>query len=298
MADPLAELKYGVRVETSWNGQRVEVPYLCTNCSSRDQARAALMDVAPSAVLGYPTASGTSAILTLTDTRLEEIPGEGKAWNAWAIYSIAAGAVKTTGEDAFGFETGGSTQTIAQALRHISTTAAAGATTTTNHQGAINVSGDGDVSGVSIPTPAFRFTITMYKSKASVTQTYLENLYKCTGKVNSDSLTVKCNGVNMSFADGELLLEGASGGLRGNQDWEITLRFAASPNVTDVCANWAAAVKPATAVPKKGWEYVWIYYEEFYDATATPPRRIKRPQTINVEQIFETTAFSVLALPS
>ena len=236
--------------------------------------------------------------LTLTDTRIEEIPGEGKAWNAWAIYTIVqATAFRATGENVFQFDTGGNTQQVVQAIKHGATVSCAGATSTPDFKGAINVNGDGDIGGVSVPSPAFRFSITLYKAKSQVNQAYLEGLYKATGKVNSADIVVRCNGESMSFAAGELLLEGASGGLRGNEDWEITLRFAASPNVADVCADWDPSVKPAAAVPKKGWEYAWVYYEEFYDQSSSPPRRVKRPQTVNIEQVYYTTPFAALGLP-
>ena len=116
-----------------------------------------------------------------------------------------------------------------------------------------------------------------------------------TTPANSAATTVTVNGVALNFAAGELLYEGASGGMRGYTDWEITFRLAASPNSTDVCANWPASVKPTAAVPKKGWEYAWIEYQTQWDANAHTMAR--KPIAVHVEQVYLTADFTALNIP-
>ena len=110
----------------------------------------------------------------------------------------------------------------------------------------------------------------------------------------SGPIRVTINGFPMLFAAGELLLEGVSGGIRGNQDFEITFRLAASPNVADVCADWDSSVKPASAVPKKGWEYAWVSYLPDVDTTAAAI--VRKPLAIYIEQVYRTAAYSGLGI--
>lgn len=303
MATAVAKDKYGVRFDVGMNGQRTEVPYQVFDALNNQEACTAILAVAPATIAGYSTTMGTFPVLPLTEIRMDELPtrnGETPnktSWTGWAVYSVGGGITRKTGETSATFETGGGTQHITQAISHVSTSACNGATSTPNFKGAINVNGEGDVGGCDIQTPIFRLSMTMYKTKASVTPTYIANLYNLTGTVNDGSVTIQVEGQALTFLQHELLLEGASGGLRGNGDWEITLRLAGSPSIADVCASWDAAIKPASAVPKKGWEYAWVYFEEFYDETVSPPRRVKRPQTVNIERVYQEKGFGVLGLP-
>jgi len=64
------------------------------------------------------------------------------------------------------------------------------------------------------------------QKRPDVTPAYKTTLFALTGTVNS--------GAFEGFAAGEVLFLGASGSKRGEEDWEITYRFAASPNATDI----------------------------------------------------------------
>ncbi len=57
-----------------------------------------------------------------------------------------------------------------------------------------------------------------------MTGAYKSTLFFLTACVNSDGFK--------GFAPGEVLFLGASGTQRGQEDWEITFKFAASPNAT------------------------------------------------------------------
>lgn len=82
------------------------------------------------------------------------------------------------------------------------------------------------MAGIDIAVPVYNFTETHYINNALVTENYKLALFQLTGRVN--------NAEFKSFAMGELLFLGASGSRRGKSDWEITFRFAASPNVANL----------------------------------------------------------------
>jgi len=80
------------------------------------------------------------------------------------------------------------------------------------------------------------------------------------------------------FAAGECLFLGAAGSKRGSGDWEITYRFAASPNVTNL------TIGDITGINKKGWEYLWVRYSDSEDAVAKA--LVKKPVAVYIEQVY------------
>jgi len=81
---------------------------------------------------------------------------------------------------------------------------------------------------------------------------------------------------------------GASGSKRGDADWEITFRFAASPNRTNF------QVGPITVAAKKGWEYLWVRYADAEDATVKV--LVKRPVAAYVEKVYPDGSFAALGI--
>lgn len=182
---------------------------------------------------------------------------------------------KETGESSFSFDTGGVTSHITQSLATVSRHAPSGMAP--DCQGAIGVSTD-SVEGTDITVPVYNFTETHYLEIAAVTGAYKAALFHLTGKVNNTSFK--------GFAVGEVLFLGASGSQRGADDWEITYRFAASPNVTGL------AVGPITGIAKKGWEYLWVRYADAEDQNIL----VKQPIAAYVEQVYELGDFSALGI--
>lgn len=183
---------------------------------------------------------------------------------------------KDTGESSFSFDTGGGTQHITQSLQTIGSYAPPGKNAP-SFQGAIGVTTD-SVEGTDVTVPVYSFTETHYISGALVTPAYKAALFFLTGKVNGATFK--------GFAAGEVLFLGASGSQRGADDWEITYRFAASPNVTGL------AVGPITGIGKKGWEYLWVRYADAEDQHVL----VKRPIAAYVEQVYELGDFSALGI--
>jgi len=177
----------------------------------------------------------------------------------------------------FSFDTGGGTQHITQSLATINRYAASG--TAPDFKGAIGVTHD-NVEGVDITVPVYNFSETHYLDDALVTLAYRGTLFNLTGKVNNASFK--------GLAAGECLFLGASGSKRGTDDWEITFRFAASPNRTGI------TVGPITGIAKKGWEYLWVRYADAEDAASNT--LVKQPVAAYVEKVYEDGNFAGLGI--
>jgi hypothetical protein len=123
-------------------------------------------------------------------------------------------------------------------------------------------------------------------SKSAMTSEYVGYLFTLTGKTNNASVSITVNGLTLSFATGELLFLGASGSARGDDSWEVTFRFAASPNATDI------PVGGITVPAKGGWEYLWVQYKDAKDAGANCV--LKKPKRVVVDRVYDSGDLSLL----
>jgi len=197
-----------------------------------------------------------------------------------------------TGEATFSFDTTGGTQHITQSL---STSGKYGRRVNgdpimpPDFKGAIGVTHD-NVEGVDITIPIFAFSITRYIASNQMTAQYVGYLYALTGRVNQAEFAVNVQGVMLTFQAGECLFLGASGSQRGTDDWEITFKFAASPNVANL------VIGDITVASKKGWEYLWLRYADTADTDAKCV--VKRPVAAYVEKVYKDGDFSLLGFGS
>jgi len=201
-------------------------------------------------------------------------------WNVTVRYGLKP--PPEIGESAFSFDTGGGMQHVTQSLSTISSHAPAGKTAS-DYKGAIGVTQNGDalsVEGVDIMAPVYSFAETHYIANALVTVAYRGKLFLLTGKV--------CNASFKGCAAGECLFLGASGSKRGADDWEITYKFAGSPNRTNII------IGDITVASKTGWEYLWVRYSDGDDAASK--KLVKRPVEAYVEQVYEDGDFSELGI--
>ncbi len=182
------------------------------------------------------------------------------------------------GESSYSFDTGGGSQHITQALSHVASYAPSGETAP-DFKGAIGAT-ENAVEGVDITVPAYTFSETHILPNSDVTAAYKGKLFALTGKTN--------NATFKGFAIGECLFLGASGSKRGKGDWEITFRFAASPNKTGL------TVGSITGIAKKGWEYLWVRYKDAVDATAGA--LVKEPMAVYIEKVYEEGDFADLGI--
>ena len=194
------------------------------------------------------------------------------------VWEGTAHYVKWKSESQYSFDTGGGTQHVTQSIANVGKYAATGFTAP-DFMGAIGVTDD-RVEGTDITVPVFNFTETHYIEKALVTGTYKLALFNLTGKVNGSGFK--------GFAKGEVLFLGASGSKRGLDDWEITFRFAASPNVVGL------SLGSITGISKEGWQYLWVRFIDDEDPTAKA--LIKRPVSAYVEQVYSYGDFSNLGI--
>jgi hypothetical protein len=201
-------------------------------------------------------------------------PQGGGVWESSARYGKLE--PKETGESSFSFDTGGNTTHITQSLQTVASYAPPGEDPP-DFQGAIGVSGD-SVEGTDITIPVYNFTETHYIPVALVTPAYKAALFFLTGKVNLFPFK--------GFAPGEVLFLGASGSQRGQEDWELTFRFASSPNVTGL------TIGDIVGIDKRGWEYLWVRYEDAEDANVL----VKQPSAVYVEQVYPYGDFTGLGI--
>ena len=134
------------------------------------------------------------------------------------------------------------------------------------------------MEGTDVTIPVYSFTETHYIPIALVTGAYKATLFGLTGRTNNAGFK--------GFAIGEVLFLGASGSQRGEDDWEITFRFAASPNVTGL------TIGDINGIDKKGWEYIWVRYADAEDQKVL----VKQPIAVYVEKVYEEGNFAGLGI--
>ena len=253
-----------------------ELHYMLAGTADDGDAHAAVQSGAPSTYDGLVRQS-IQLEPQWVDTLADGGSGDGR-WSATVRYGVKA--PPAVGDSQFSFDTGGGTQHVTQSRGAISKTAPAGLVAP-DFKGAIGVTHD-NVEGVDIVVPVYHFAETHWKADAEVTGAYKAALFALTGKVNAGGFR--------GFAQGEVLFMGAGGSKRGVDDWEITFRFAASPNRTNI------VVGDITVPEKKGWEYLWVRYEDTEDAAAK--RIVKRPVAAYVEKLYDDGGFAGLGIGS
>ena len=198
-------------------------------------------------------------------------------WKVTANYEGIEGQEEEEGpQSSYSFDTGGGTQHITQSIQTIGKY---GPKASDILGGAIGYDGE-HVQGVDITLPVFNFTETHFLPDSVVTNAYKGNIFNMTGKVNSGGFR--------GFAAGEVLFVGASGSKRGEEDWEITFRFAALPN------KQAIQVGEIGGISKKGWEYMWVQYADEVDDAKK--QILKKPVAVYVEKVYDETGFAGLGI--
>ena len=256
------------RTETLGSKPKAEIAYVVLAAADETEVRAIAQAQIPAEYLGLPRAT-----ITL-DERLNAT-----TWKVRATFEPVESGQSETPQPVFSFDTGGGTQHITQSLQ---TVGLYGPQASTALGGAIGFDGQ-NVAGVDITVPVYQFSESHVFSPVFVTPAYPIALMGLTGAVNS--------GPFRGFAPGEVLFLGASGSRRGqgiDDPWEITFKFAASPNRTGI------TVGTITGIQKRGWDYLWVQYGEDVDGTAKA--LIKRPIAVFVEQVYPFGNFAALGI--
>ncbi|MBM4017416.1 MAG: hypothetical protein FJ288_03665 [Planctomycetes bacterium] len=260
--------KFDSRTVASGDSPSAEFLYVVQGTGSEQAALAALEAAAPAAYAG----------LVRQACDVKPVGDGSDYWEGTARYGLMSSRPKEVGESTYQFDTGGGTQHITQGREHVASYGEGGATPP-DLGGAIGVTHD-SVEGCDITVPVYNFSETHYFDAAYVTGTYKATLFSLTGKTN--------NAAFKGFAAGEVLFLGASGSQRGDGAWEITFRFAASPNVTGL------TIGGITGISKKGWEYLWVQYRDAEDDGSKTI--VKRPAFVHIERVYDAGNYAGLGI--
>lgn len=188
---------------------------------------------------------------------------------------------------------------------------------TINFFKSINVKDSGGkrrVEGVEVEDPAFNFTITrLFGPNYPLTQTFMDNLKALRGKVNADVVQFQVyliqgitpGYITFYFQPGELQYHGATGGLDEDTHQEVVMRFSSYENI-DFVNNFVPNYAGIPNVVKKGFEYIWVAYDEDRDTVTVPGgsgvsgpignsgRVVPKPRQVCVETVFREAPLSPL----
>ncbi|MDD4889064.1 MAG: hypothetical protein PHU85_03970 [Phycisphaerae bacterium] len=185
-----------------------------------------------------------------------------------------ASTAQEAGDSTYEFDTGGGTQHITQSLALIQSYNATGYVAPESY-GAIGVTSD-SVEGCDITVPSYHFSNRVFLEAGIVTAAYRRTLYLLTGTTNLYAW--------YGFEAGEVLFLGASGTYRQAEgDWELSFKYAASPNQTGL------TIGTMTGIEKPGWAYLWVRYQDTKDETSKSA--VKQPIAAYVNQVYRTASW-------
>lgn len=204
----------------------------------------------------------------------------GGIWDVDAEYGLSDKKEPEAGDYKWSFDTSGATKHLTQAVQHIQSYSAPGATSI-DHKGAIGVTDD-SVEGVDVPDKAFRWTETWQLPLPGFGFVYSAILGQLTGRMN--------NAYFRGFAAGTIRFDGASGArsLKDSVLAEIAFNFAFSPSESGL------SVGSITGIAKYGWDYLWVRYESTDDVVAK--KTTPQPRQVEVDRVLFPLDFSILGI--
>ena len=252
----------------------IEIPYLVFEAADEDAALAAARTKA---------ASRTVSGMVLDELEVTERVNK-DTWKVKAIYKDEdsddpADPDEDEETTSFAFDTGGGTMHRNQSLKTVSKVP----NDAPDFNGAIEVDNEGNVNGVDVTMPVLNFTETHVMKGSRVSTSYKKSVAALTGTVNRSGFR--------GFSAGEVLFLGASGTKRGKKNdspWEITFRFAVSPNQSSL------QVGKLKVSNKRGWDYLWVRYAD--KVAENKKNVIKEPVAAYVEQVYPEGDFGNLGL--
>ena len=262
-------------VDAKGNITEIEIPYFVFGADDEDAALSA--------------ARAKAASRSVSGMELEKVEiserVNGDTWKVKAVYADEDGGDDDdddTGDEeeySFAFDTGGGTMHRNTSIQ----TRSKFPNDAPDFNGAIEVDNEGNVNGVDVTMPVLNFTETHTMSGSRVTTSYRKTVAALTGTVNKSSFR--------GFASGEVLFLGASGQKRSKKSsapWEITFRFAVSPNEDSI------KVGDLKVTNKFGWDYLWVRYAD--KVAENGKNVVKKPVAAYVEQVYPAGDFGNLGL--
>ena len=250
----------------SRDGKASSIDFLLTVRGSMDQVA-----VKNAATAFVPDVWGTGSPQFYKQTVNVECVGE-DVWKAFVHFDTTA-PEPFSANNSFEFDIGGGTQHITQAL---ATTAYP--STLPDHEGAIGVTSDGEVTGADIYTPEMSFVETYYFQELSNAQKRAMVLLK--SHVN--------NAPFKGWEAGEVLFVGATARRQDNRfstPWSVTYRFAVQHNaIVDVGA--------VEGIPKLGWQLLDIRHRQVAGSTSM----LRVAEGAYVHTVYAFGDFSLLGI--
>ena len=251
----------------------IEIPYIVFEAVNEDAALSA--------------ARTKAAGVSVKDMELDEVEVTERVnkdtWKVKAIWKREDGGEDDDDDEeetsSFAFDTGGGTMHRNQSLKTVSKVP----NDAPDFNGAIEVDNEGNVNGVDVTMPVLNFTETHVMKGSRVSTSYKKSVAALTGTVNRSGFR--------GFSAGEVLFLGASGTTRGKKNdspWEITFRFAVSPNQSSL------QVGKLKVSNKRGWDYLWVRYAD--KVAENKKNVIKEPVAAYVEQVYPEGDFGNLGL--
>ena len=253
----------------------IEIPYIVFEAETESSALAAAR--AKAGTLSFEGLYFDTVEVT------ERVNGD--TWKVKAVFSREEDGGSDDGgsgeeeTSSFAFDTGGGTMHRNQSIR----TRARFPKDAPDFGGAIEVDNEGNVNGIDVTMPVFNFTETHTLSGLVVSTSFKRNIAALTGTVNASGFR--------GFASGEVLFLGASGSKRSKKPsapWEITYRFAVSPNEALV------KVGDIEVRNKFGWDYLWVRYANKVDESKK--NVVRKPIAAYVEQVYPAGDFGKLGI--
>lgn len=261
--------------ESTFARSQVEYIVRATEGETEEQIREDVISTVPDFNMGLPR----------QEVRLSE-QGPG-TYQASVTYSSNPGSISPPpglGEATETFDSTGGTIRITHSLEVTDAKPAPGFSFFPDFEGGIG-NGPNGPEGIDIVSRVYTWTRTVPLAESVVTYSYRGVIFALTGRTNDAEF--------YGFEAGEVLFLGASGQRRTSTQpgvpapWDITYRFAASPNAT-------VDVGPIAGLAKGGWEYVDAYTEVFEDEDAKVV--VHRPIAAYVHRVYESGDFSQLIL--
>lgn len=194
------------RTEVVGSKASAEIPYIVRGAADETEVKATVQASIPTLYSGLIFRTFEIAERVNVDT-----------WRIVARYEAPEVQEQENPQPVTTFDSTGGTQHITQSIQTVDSY---GPAASDMLGGAIGYDGE-NVGGVDITVPVWNWSETHFLTDAQLNSGAYYNL---TGKVNSDGFR--------GYSPGEVLFLGATGQKRGDAKWEITFKFAASPNST------------------------------------------------------------------
>jgi hypothetical protein len=265
------------------SGRGGERHYVIKGATDEPTARAALLGggagAPPSSI---SNGTGKTLLLSGDESWVEDVTGT--TWFGVAVYVPFSYDYTPPGSFSISFDISAQTQRIMQSRQTRGTYVKPGFVAQ-DFKGAIGVQHDKSIEGCDIQIPATVLTINQTVAAADVDQAYIVRLTRAVGTMSKTDWK--------GYFAGELLFVRASGQQRLDGNWDLAFGFAFNPNeivtIDDIGTGGGGA-----GVNKRGWDYLWCYYEPVNDDInhVTPPR----PTAAYVERVYNETDFATLGI--